>query len=191
MTAKLITIPKRVVIVLLAASYALAFLITPYWRSVESVSGMTLILALTIFVGALWLAFLGSDVQIRIDSNRWGFLLILLVISIALNFKPLASVIPWRGDEDYFISNTLSLASSISTKWLLVLFAAFFLIGLPGMAKNELDDTRWNTSLIGHHSIYMDSKSFRWNQGYRFISLSLPQLLVFCRPPQVGIAFPR
>ena len=128
------------VIVLLASFYTLGFIISPYWRSVETISAMTLLLALTILVGAVWSVLSGNDLQIRIDPtrSRWGFLVILLVISILLNFKPLTSVIPWRGDEDYHISNTLVLASTISTKWLLALCAVLFLLVYMAWRR-----TRW------------------------------------------------
>lgn len=128
MTSTSVTIPKRVVVVLLAAFYTLAFIITPYWRILESTPEITLVLALTIFMGVIWLVFSAGDLQVKLDTTHWRFLLTLLVISILLNFKPLTSVIPWRGDEDYFISNSLSLASITSTKWLLVLLTSFFLL---------------------------------------------------------------
>src|SRR6266496_4361113 len=102
MTSKSILIPKMLVIVLLASFYSLGFIITPYWRSIPSTFTMTCILLLTILVGALWIILAGNDLPVKIEPSRWGFLIALLAISILLNFKPLASVIPWRGDEDYF-----------------------------------------------------------------------------------------
>ena len=127
MTSKSITIPKTVVIVFLASLYSLAFMITPYWRRAESASEIILILFLTILVGTVWVILSGNDLQIKIEPVHWKYLLPLLAISILLNFKPLTSVIPWRGDEDYHIKNTFVLASAISTKWLLAFFVVFFL----------------------------------------------------------------
>jgi len=140
MTSNSITIPKTLVMVLLASFYSLGFIITPYWRSAETTSEMILILSLTILVGAIWLVVSANDLQIRIDPtrSRRGFLAGLLVISILLNFKPLTSVIPWRGDEDYLISNTLFLASTISTKWLLAFLVPFFLLIYTAWRKTRL-----------------------------------------------------
>ena len=138
MTSKLITIPKPVVIVVLASFYTLAFIITPYWRRAGSTPEMILILSLTLLIGAVWVILAGNDLPIRIAPTRWGFLLVLLLVSLLLNLKPLTSVIPWRGDEDYHIQNTLALASQISTKWLLAFWVVFFLLLYSAWRR-----TRW------------------------------------------------
>jgi hypothetical protein len=74
-----------------------------------------------------YIVFSGDDLQFTLP-HPLGVLLLLLAISLLLNIKPLVSVIPWRGDEDYFISNTLSLAFMLSTEWLLILLTSFFLL---------------------------------------------------------------
>lgn len=163
MTSTSITVPKRVVIVLLASFYTLAFIITPYWRVLESTSTMVIILALTLLVGAIWLIFSGDDLRLRFDSTRWGFPVMLLAISILLNFKPLVSVIPWRGDEDYFISNTLALAFTTSIKWLVILLAALALL------------------------IYLAWRNSRWTLPLGIITLSGIILFLWLENPFAGI----
>lgn len=138
MTPKIITLPKQVVILLLASFYILAFIITPYWRILESTPEVFLILALSIVIGAVWVAFSGDDLQIRVDTTAWKFSFIPLAVLTVLNLKPLTSVIPWRGDEDYFISNTLALVLTLSTKWPIFLFTSLFLLIYLAWRK-----TRW------------------------------------------------
>ena len=122
MTSKTILLPKMAGTVLLAFIFVLAFLITPYWRRAETTLLIIFILALTIVVGIVWLLVSASELEITIDFIYWPFFLILLSILVLINIRPLFSVIPWRGDEDYHIENTLLLVSQISTKWLLACF---------------------------------------------------------------------
>jgi hypothetical protein len=116
------------VTVLLASFDSLAFIISPYWRRIESTPQMVLVLSLTLLAGAIWVSLSAHDLHVKGDPKRWKSLLCLFAIYLLLNLKPLLSVIPWRGDEDYHIQNTLVLASQISIKWLLALFEVLFLL---------------------------------------------------------------
>ena len=125
MSSKTILLPRMFVISLLAAIYALGFIVTPYWINVEPKGEMIFILALIIGIGVVWSFFAAEDLQIRVESIHWSHLFILLAGLVVLNFRPLTSNIPWRGDEDVQITRTITLALKISTKWVIVFFIAF------------------------------------------------------------------
>lgn len=118
MTPRTVLLPKSAVMVLLASFFTLAFIITPYWRRAETPLQMIFILALTIAVGIVWLLVSADQLQLTIELKRWHFFVVLFAVLVLINSRSLTSVIPWRGDEDYHIENTLLLASQISTRWL-------------------------------------------------------------------------
>lgn len=125
MRLKSILMPRMFVIVILAAIYSLGFIVTPYWINVQSKREMIFILVLTIGIGVIWSFLSAGDLQIRVVPINWSHFFILLAGLLVLNLKPLTSDIPWRGDEDYHIARTLSLASRIATKWVIAFFIVF------------------------------------------------------------------
>lgn len=125
MRLKSILMPRMFVIVILAAIYSLGFIVTPYWMNVQSKTEMIFILVLTIGIGVIWSFLSAGDLQIRVIPINWSHFFILLAGLLVLNLRPLTSDIPWRGDEDYHIARTLSLASRIATKWVIAFFIVF------------------------------------------------------------------
>ncbi len=125
MRLKSILMPRMFVIVILAAIYSLGFIATPYWINVQSKTEMIFILVLTIGIGVIWSFLSAGDLQIRVVPINWSHFFILLAGLLVLNLRPLTSDIPWRGDEDYHIARTLSLASRIATKWVIAFFIVF------------------------------------------------------------------
>jgi hypothetical protein len=126
------------VLFLLAAVYALGFIITPYWTRAQSKAGVIFILALTIGVGAIWSFLSAGSLQIRLGPIRWRYFLILLAGVVILNIRPLTTSIPWRGDEDYFILITLALASKLSTSLVVASLVAFVLLAYLAWKKSKL-----------------------------------------------------
>lgn len=116
----------------LASIYILAFILTPYWLLHKSSFEIGFYLVLNIGVGLIWV-FLSSDsFQIEFSSKDvWLFLLLLAGVFI-LNFRPLNSVIPYRGDETKHIETALGLAEKIPYfDWIVavVLFLIFIVCG--------------------------------------------------------------
>ena len=113
---------------LLASLFGLAFIVSPYWLMPEVFEVRILLLALTIAMGAAWSHLSASSLQLRFDAKSWILFGVLLAGLLAINYKPLASAIPWRGDEDHHISVAMSLAKRFEMKWVLAAVLAYSLL---------------------------------------------------------------
>jgi hypothetical protein len=137
MSSKSITFPKMFVLALLAAVFTLSFIITPYWTHVSARAEMIFILAATLGIGIIWVVLSADELQIRVESGKWGYFFFLLAGMIVLNLRPLTASLPWRGDEDFHISNTLQLASGISAKWVIAELGGFVLVAYLAWKKSK------------------------------------------------------
>ncbi len=132
MSSRTIRLPGSFVAAILASIYILAFVISPYWLLPSSILIRIVILALTVGIGALWSYLSAADLQLEFNIRNWISFGVLLGALIALNYKAITSVIPWRGDEGIHISKTLDIVNRISTGQILfalTLFAAFLYTG--------------------------------------------------------------
>ncbi len=91
-----------------------------------------MILIGSIFLGIVWSILAGSDLKLGIILREVFFFALLLVVIFILNYRPLGSVIPWRGDEDRHIIYTLQLNSQFPwygyiflLTWVLILYLAW------------------------------------------------------------------
>ncbi len=123
--------PRPFLTAFLASIYIIAFIISPYWLLPASTLTKIVILTFTIGSGALWSYLSAADLQLRIDARSWISFGVLLAALVWLNYKPLTSVIPWRGDEGSHIMKTLTIVSRISSAQILLtltLFALFLFV---------------------------------------------------------------
>jgi hypothetical protein len=115
-----ISIPKRIIAVLFASFYTLAFVMSPYWSLIPSKVGAILFLAIIIGFGAFWSYLSAADIKISVGVMTLLWLGVLLGGMAILNYGPLTSVIPWRGDESTFIIRTRDLISRLPVKFALL-----------------------------------------------------------------------
>jgi len=128
-----ISLPKRFTIALLSSIYILGFIITPYWILPKSATGTIFHLVLTVSVGLVWLLLSTNSLQIEFSLKDIWLFLFLLVAIIALNYRPLNSVLPFRGDEVLHVERTLELVNRIpflQSLAILILFIVFIISGI-------------------------------------------------------------
>ncbi len=120
-----ISLPKTFIASLLASIYILGFIITPYWIIPTSPASIILFLSLIIGIGMVWVYLSSNALQFQFNITNVRLVVFLLVGIIALNFRALNSVIPYRGDEGLHIDRTLALVTGIQLRWswgVLILF---------------------------------------------------------------------
>jgi len=122
---------------LLASFYILAFVMTPYWSLFSSESTVLVILSVVIGLGAVWSYFSSGDIQINSEVKTWLMLGVLLVGITALNYGPLTSVIPWRGDESTFIVRTRDLINRVPIRFAIPASLLFVVI-IIAVARKSL-----------------------------------------------------
>ncbi len=128
-----IRLSKGFIAAFLASVYILGFIITPYWILHNSIAEIIFYLALTIGIGSIWLLLSINSLQIELSLNDIGLFLLLAIGIIALNYRPLNSVIPFRGDEASHIERTLGLMSRIpplQSLAIIILFCIFIIAGI-------------------------------------------------------------
>ncbi len=117
---KEIFIPRGATFVFLLIFFFLAYIISPYWTNLPSYSLKAIYLLLFIFIGIAWAFFSSSFVKVSVSSKQIvAFILVFVVVAI-LNCKTLTSVIPWRGDEDFHITLTLSVVRETPNSWFIL-----------------------------------------------------------------------
>lgn len=121
-----IKLPRSFVTALLASAFYLAFLLTDYWNIPAQAQDRLRLLILTIALGIGWSVLAAGEASIVINLKYWWAFALLAAGLLMLNFLPLASVIPWRGDEDYHMIRVLSLIERV--QWdMLIPFLLFWL----------------------------------------------------------------
>jgi hypothetical protein len=128
-----VRLSKGFITAFLASVYILGFIITPYWILHQSIGEIIFYLAITVSIGSIWLLLSIGSFQIEFSLKEIGLFLLLLVGIIALNYRPLNSVIPFRGDEASHIERTLGLMSRIpplQSLAIIVLFLVFIIAGI-------------------------------------------------------------
>jgi hypothetical protein len=138
MNSQPITLSRHVAVVLLAVVYSLAFIITPYWTRAASATTVALVLLLTVSTGIVWTFLCAAELRAQWGPWKWRYVLAPAGILFLLNMRALTSDIPWRGDEEYHIATTLSLAAGLPTKWLIV-----FILGVVALLVMARRTSRW------------------------------------------------
>jgi hypothetical protein len=128
-----IRLPKGFVIAFLASIYIFGFIITPYWILHKSMIEVIFYLALTISIGIIWVLLSTNSLQVEFSLKDIKLFLLLLVGIVVLNYRPLNSVIPFRGDETLHIERTLDVVNRLpplQSLVIMVLFIAFMIFGI-------------------------------------------------------------
>jgi len=189
-----ISLPRGFSIAFLASIYILGFIITPYWILHESTIDIILHLVLTIGVGLVWLLLSTNSLQIEFSLKDGGLFLLLFVGVIALNYRPLNSVIPFRGDETHHIELTLNLMNRILPLEGLAIILLLIIFMISGIKKQ-----RWMIFIgilivscvifyfLGENSFEDATKSPSFFLRYPFINYwffaILPKLTSFITSP--------
>lgn len=163
---------------LLASVYILGFIITPYWLLHASAAADIFYLALTISIGLIWLWLSANSLEIPFSLKDIGVFFFLLAGVIALNYRALNSVIPFRGDEASHIERTLELADRIPFLPGLILLALFVVFIAAGMKGQK-----WG-AFIGI-SIVAGTVFYFWGRN-SFEDVLKGQLLFFLRWPFIN-----
>lgn len=109
---------KYVFFVLLTV-YSFAFIFTPYWQAfgIPAIGFPLLkyivLVLLTIF-GFLWARAVGGKIRMPKINTPQIFLILLGIALYAVNFRPIAADIAWRGDEDSHINTVLNLVEYLT-----------------------------------------------------------------------------
>ena len=123
-----ISLPRSFISALLAFVYTLGFIITPYWTLVQPTTRIPFFLVLIISIGIMWIYAASNSLEIQINFRNlfWGCVLVAGIV--ALNYRTLISVIPYKGDEGFHIDRTLELVGIIPAKWILVALVSFTMV---------------------------------------------------------------
>ena len=130
-----LSLPRTFISALLASIYILGFIITPYWIIPESTTRMIFFLGLITGVGIAWLILSSGALQIHFNARNSYLVSLLLMGIIALNFRPLNSVIPYLGDEGLHIDRTLELVTRTPLGWGLGVLGLFILLFYSAIKK--------------------------------------------------------
>ncbi len=114
-----VSIPRRVMTVFLASFFLLAYVITPYWSLVHPAPQAAAVLIAELAIGGIWCYFCAGSMKLSVRSMPWIQAGIVLAGMLLLNLRTLTSVIPWRGDESWYISQTQTLTERIAPEFIL------------------------------------------------------------------------
>ncbi len=172
--------------------FNLAYIITDYWNMFGSLAMKALFLALSLFLAFGW-SLLGSG-ALRFLRYKKGWLTFLLITALmfVLNYLPLTSDLPWRGDEDYHVTKTLDLFGKVPWYAYVSILAAWCVVIWLARRKPHLAATIGGILTAGMLILYPGSKLFA-NIRYPFISywgFTLPlELLSWINGPYHEILF--
>ena len=104
-----IELPRSFVVALLASFFSLALIFTDYWNIPDPLPIELMLLLATILLGAAW-SFMAAA-RLRISFKIIHILLFVLLLGgvFWINYLPLTSDLPWRGDEDHHFRFVLAL----------------------------------------------------------------------------------
>ena len=119
--------------------YILSFLITPYWLLPQSTTKMVFFLGLIIVIGIVWIYVSTNFLEIQFNFRNLLVGCMIVLGIIVLNYRPLNSVIPFKGDEGFHIDRTLVLVTSIPLTWSIGVLLFFVLLMVSAIKKTEMD----------------------------------------------------
>ena len=133
-----IFLPRSFMVALLSFVYTLGFIITPYWALIQPPTRMLFFLGLIIIVGIAWIYTATNSLEIQFDFN--DFLVGCLSVAgiVALNYRQLTSVIPFKGDDGFHIDRTLELVGIIPFKWIIGALVSFAVVMYLSIKKPRL-----------------------------------------------------
>ncbi|MFC1975644.1 hypothetical protein ACFLXQ_04540 [Chloroflexota bacterium] len=113
---------RSFIFAILFCVFTLAYILSPYWIISSVAWKRYLLLISSAGLGLLWSYFSSNKLEIQSQKiSWWSFLLLFAVLGI-LNYKPIFSVIPWRGDEDFHIRGAIELWLSMRFQGILAAF---------------------------------------------------------------------
>lgn len=124
----LLPLPRAFVLTLLACIYILGFILSPYWILYKTTAASIWYLAVTILAGLIWLRRIASSFELAINRKDIKLFFLLLPGVLLLNYRPLRSVIPFRGDEALHIERTLELVTRLPVLETFILVCFFLSI---------------------------------------------------------------
>ncbi len=124
---------------LLFVVFVVAYILSPYWKLVDSLAGQIIFLLSLGSLGFFW-AFLSSgsfEFLWRFDNQEIVRYVGLAVILFVLNYKALGTGLPWRGDEDYHVDRTIRLGTAMGVKVLLLVIPLVALYLVEGLRNSK------------------------------------------------------
>ncbi len=118
--------PKTFITFLLIILSALAFILSDYWNIPTNPITKAWLLACSVLLTVAWSIPAGGSLKITFRLNSVLPLIVLLAVIFLLNFRPLMSVIPWRGDESHHLLKAVILVKRVPWQ--------FFLAGLVSIS---------------------------------------------------------
>ena len=190
--AKEVTVSRYTVTAFLLFLFNLAFIITDYWNMFGSLAMKAVFLALSLFLALSWSLLGSGSLRFNRYKNGWLTFLLIAALMLALNYLPLTSDLPWRGDEDYHVRITLDLFGKIPWYVYVSILAAWCAVIWLARRKPHLAVTIGGILTAGMLILYPGSKLFA-NIRYPFISywgFTLPlELLSWINGPYHEILF--
>lgn len=135
---------------ILSAVFIFAYGASSYWKFFKSGSLNTALFFALILIAGVWAILVSGQTHIQIVRSNFIVLCVLAVALVLLNIKPMVSVIPWRGDEDYHMEISLEIVRGLPyfKYWLLILLTLFFVAA--GMTAKRWIIAVAATVLIGY-----------------------------------------
>jgi len=112
-----VEISEGFVYAFLFAVFFLAFIFVPYWRLAPERWQQICLAASTTGIGIMWAIWSAGPTRLRLARRDVFWFLVIGAALWVISRKALAAGIPWRGDEDLHILQTLDCARYIVQRW--------------------------------------------------------------------------
>ena len=121
---KRLDLPKTFIAFLMILIFAIGFILTDYWNIPKDPSTKIGILICSFLLTVVWCLLAAGRLSLQFKWKDLFSFIPLVVANFLLNFRPLMSVIPWRGDESHHLQKALTLVNRLPWQ--------AFLLGLIG-----------------------------------------------------------
>jgi hypothetical protein len=174
---------------MLFSVFILAFIASPYWILFPPAWRQAMFLIISTGSGLLWAYSSSGSFQLKTQKISWLPLLLLFAFFVFLNIRPLSSVLPWSGDEDYHFYVVLTLLDRLAASGLAVILLMLFLLFLyAGWRKSRLIIV-WVVLMVGVVALIIASNDvdYRWMPRYPVFTKWLNIIPFYVTAPFFGI----
>jgi hypothetical protein len=134
--------------VFLYSLFCLAFYFSPYWILPKTEIQRTTLLAITLIVGCFWAYYSAGIIKFSFKKKDYFQFILLFLTILIINYLPINSQIPWRGDEARHIQKTLTLMEKIDPIWIVGGFLLIFISIFMVLKKPKFGFWFWAASLL-------------------------------------------
>jgi hypothetical protein len=110
---------RAISFVFLFSFFCLAYFFSPYWILPQAKVERIALIMTTFLGGGIWAILSAGIYHKKFNLKNTAQFIVFAVTIILLNFLPLNSSIPWRGDEEFHIIQTLGLINMVHPAWII------------------------------------------------------------------------